>query len=150
MAGERQILNLREQARLEAKRAERRDTVVGVSIAGIILAVFIVVGAGFCSMGCSSLIPPTTTPTQQCQTYDDDFVVWSAMGIASGSLSGAAGASGILSATLGDTPEADAALAASSAVLGALAAVASWAAAHYAGRFAEDCHDPPSTAPVPP
>lgn len=97
--------------------------------------------------GCSSLLPPLSTPTQECRSYDDSFVIWSALGIASGSLAGAAGASGVLSASLADLPGADAGLAASSAVLGALAAVASWAAAHYAGRYAERCgevvHAPP-------
>lgn len=89
--------------------------------------------------GCSSLIPRETTPSEQCQGFDDSFVAWSAVGIASGSLAGAAGASGVLSATLADLPGADAGLAASSAILGALAAVAGWASGHYAGRFASEC-----------
>ena len=91
---------------------------------------------------CGRLIPTTTTESDvssDCRYYDDSFVAWQAVGIASGSLSGAVGAAGTLSVTLGDTEGADIALAASGAVLAALAAVSALLTGHYAERYSEEC-----------
>jgi hypothetical protein len=105
-------------------------------------AILAVLSVALALPACGRLIPPSTTPsdvTSDCRYYDDSFVAWQAVGIASGSLSGAVGTAGTLSVTLGDTEGADIALAASGAVLAALAAVSALLTGHYAERYSEEC-----------
>mgnify|MGYP001573672951 FL=1 len=95
----------------------------------------------FLSLGCSTLVRPSdgTTVSDDCRRFDDSFVAWQAVGIASGSLGGASGASGLLSSALDGSDGAEIGLAATGAVLGALSAVAVWLSGHYAERYAEEC-----------
>lgn len=99
--------------------------------------------------GCFALTPPNDS-SDHCRTYDENYVTWYALGIASGSLAGATGASGVLTATLIDEPYADLGLAISSTVFGAFAAVSNALAGMYASRYTtcESETDVPVTGPA--
>jgi len=90
-------------------------------------------------LGCTSLLPPGRTASDRCREENDRHLAWYAVGVASSGMAGATGAGGVLTATLADEPGADIALAASSAVLGVLAAVANVLAGEYAERASEAC-----------
>jgi len=86
------------------------------------------------SLSCAGLIPPGYPARDECREADDAYLAWRSIGIAAGGLAGATGTSGVLTSTLADEPGADIALAASSALLGVLASVASVLAGEYAER----------------
>ncbi|MBN1774516.1 MAG: hypothetical protein JXB32_24865 [Deltaproteobacteria bacterium] len=119
-----------------------------IGIVDMVVALAIIVASVAClfaGSGCSSLIPSGRTPTDECRQMDDSYLAWHAVGVAAGGAAGATGAGGVLTSTLADEPGADIALAASSALFGILATVASVLSAEYAERAADACVE----APVP-
>jgi len=96
--------------------------------------------------GCVSLVPPNAAPSDACRRLDESHIAWYAVGIASGSLAGATGTSGVLTSTLADEPYADLGLAVSSTIFGALATLGTVLAGIYAERYVE-CLDEPVVEP---
>lgn len=118
-----------------------------IGILDTIAAMAILVASLFCLVsgsGCASLYGGTANPSQECRRADDLYLTWHAVGIAASGAAGATGAGGVLTSTLADEPGADIGLAASSAVFGILATVATVLSAEYAERATEACVEQPA------
>lgn len=86
-----------------------------------------VVGASTAEQGC----------IESCRAYDDEYLVFYALGMAFSGVTAASGTSGILSATLADEPNADIALAATAAGSGIATVVFNWLSGESAERYTE-------------
>lgn len=125
--------------------ARKNEAVAAVrkALAAVMLALCLVLASCTGLSGRDTIVAgvertPEQVCVEQCQHYDDAYLVYYALGLTFSGATAATGTGGVLTATLGDDQAADIALAATSAGSGIATVVFNWLAGQQKDRY-EEC-----------